>query len=423
MVGSAAARSGPGTASNAGTMRPLPARMALASEAFSGAIDYLMPHARAEYSNIAQDELIPLVNGYYLGDPTADALVAASRSSGGRARRQFDQALDHGIHTVEDPAPEVVAFFETVDEVPSWIDEELVEVGVRAQRRVDAITSMGANWVLGFLLAAIVPNSSRSMASNARAVQNSGQRFAETGKIALDSLDRRGRGRFGPATTSASRLRILHASVRAHLSRRGGWDESVLGVPISATDTLGASLVSCAGVLAARHAGYRFSERELDGIAHYTGLFAYRMGTPADLIPTTFADQCRAFYLLLRTARGMVDRDSTGRLMPALVRIDLPGIPKPAQPLVRSFFNGYARLLFGDELCAATGIPDSPVRHLIPLGSAFIRPFERVRSRVGLVDRVTHTGADLMWTHLMPLLLSDQADYGADHVDTVVMSA
>ena len=36
------------------------------------------------------------------------------------------------------------------------------------------------------------------------------------------------------------------------------------------------------------------------------------------------------------------------------------------------------------------------------------------------VDRATDRGADLMWRRLMPLLYSDEANYDASHVGTVV---
>jgi hypothetical protein len=403
-------------------MMPLPTRVALASEAFSGAIDYLMPEARTEYVDIPQGEMVPLVNGYYAGDATADALVAAIRTSGGKARTQFDQALEHGIESVLDPLPEVVAFIKTVDTPPTWIDAGRVEIGLRAVRRIDGATFMGTSWAMGFLLAAILPNSARSMTSNSRAVQNSGRRFAETGKLGLDVIDLNGLSRFGAGTKSSSRLRVLHATVRAHLRKRGDWDESVYGAPISATDILGASLVTLTVVMAAERAGYRFSPRELDGIGHYVALSAYRLGTPAELIPQTIAGQRRAFYLLLRSARGRADQASTGALMPALVNIDIPDIPKVARPAVRSIFNAYGRLIFGDQLSTATGIPNSQLRRVVPLAGAIIRPFEALRSRSHLVDLATDKGADLVWTKLMPLIINDEATYDASHVEMVVQA-
>lgn len=402
------------------TMMPLPTRLALASEAFSGAIDYLMPEARTAYVDVSQAEMVTLVNGYYAGDPTADALVAAIRAGRGAVRAQFDQALDHGIETVEEPVPEVVDFIKSVDAPPAWIDDELVGIGLRAVRRIDAATFLGTSWATGFLLAAILPNSARSMTANSRAVQNSGRRFAETGRVGLDAIDLDGLRRFGAGTTSSSRLRVLHATVRAQLRKRGDWDESVYGAPISATDTLGASLVTLTVVMAAERAGYRFSARELDGIGHYVALSAYRLGTPAELIPTTIAGQRRAYYLLLRSARGRADELSTDTLMPALVNIDIPDVPKLAQPAVRSILNAYGRLIFGDQLSSATGIPDTPLRRVIPIAGTIIRPFEALRSRSHLLARATDKGADVVWTKLMPRIINDQATYDAGHVEMVV---
>jgi hypothetical protein len=400
----------------------LPKRLTLASEAFSHAIEYLIPDAKRRYLDLPQDQLIPLVESCYIGDPPADALIVAIRSSRGRARRQFDQALHHGIESVDDPLPAVRDFFAGVDRVPDWIDDELVAVGVRAARRIDGVTQAGLGYALGFLLAAILPNSAESMASNARSVQNAGRRFEETGKIVIDMMHPDGRGRFGAGTRSSTQLRLLHAAVRARLQQRGAWDESVQGVPISAMDTLGASLVNSATFLAAERSGYRFSSREWSGIAHFSALFAYRQGVPADLIPRTIDEQTRAFYFFLRSARGLAAGESTERLMPGLVDIDIPTLPALARPVLRVVYRAYGRQVFGPELSDATGITDTPARHLIPILSLGIAPFELLRSRSDRLDRMTHRLADVAWAKVMPRLYSDSADYDSAHIAAIVAS-
>jgi len=394
--------------------------MSPASEAFSGAIDFLMPDARRVGVDGSAEDLATIVAGYGLGDPTADALVAAMRAKRVTST-EFEAALTGGLSVLEDPAPELRAFFATVDEVPAWIEEARVAIGVRAQRRIDGVTGAGAGWALGFLLAAILPNSARSMSTNARAVDNAGRRFAETGRIALDLVAPDGRGRFGAGTLSSTRLRILHANVRVALLRHGDWDLDFYGVPISATDALGASMAQVGVVQTAMRLGYRFSPEELDGVAQFAALFAYRQGVPAELIPRTYEDQLRWFQVVLRTSRGVADPASIGRLMPALVNIEVENVPRHAQAAVRHVFNAYGRLIFGPELCEATGIPDTPIRRVLPLAiGAVVRPFEAARVRSARLDRATHRGADLMWQRLMPLLYSDQANYDADHVGAVV---
>ncbi|GAA0610934.1 hypothetical protein GCM10009547_11210 [Sporichthya brevicatena] len=403
-----------------GVTASLPGRISLASEAFSAAIEFLLPDLRRDCVDGAPpEELDRLLAGYSRGDDTADALVAAMRVDKA-LRQQFEQALTGGVETLAAAAPVIRDFFATVDTVPDWIEEEKVALGVRTQRRIDGLTSAGAGFAMGFQLAAILPNSSKAMSTNARAVENAGRRLAETGRIALDLNDPNGRGRFGAGTISSTRLRILHASVRRYLNNRPDWDHGFYGTPISASDNLGASLVGCAIVQAARRAGYRFSDEELEGTAHLVGLFAYRQGVPVDLIPRTHEEQLRAFYIFLRTARGTADRDAIATLMPPLTRIEVEGLPPVARTAIRHLYNAYGRRIFGPELCDATGIPDSPLRHALPLVGLAIRPYEAVRVRSKRVDRLTHRAADLMWQRVMPLLYSDEATYDADHVAKVV---
>lgn len=398
---------------------PLLGRMSPASEAFSGAIDFLMPDARRTGIDGAGSEISMLIAGYRVGDPPADALVAAMRGNR-ELSAQFEVALLQGIENVENPPAPLRAFFATVDQVPDWIVEKRVALGVRSQRRIDGVTSGGSGWALGFLLAAILPNSAKSMSSNARAVDNAGRRYAETGRIMLDLLAVDGRGRFGAGTISSTRLRILHANVRAAMLR-GDWDLDFYGYPISASDNLGASFGLIGVAQTAMRLGYRFSPAELDGMAQFAGLFAYRQGVPAEFIPRTYADWLRWMQVTLRTSRGVADPDAIGRLMPALVQIEVENMPRPAQAALRHVFNAYGRLIFGPELSDATGIPDTPLRKVLPsTTSAVIRPFEAARVRSRRLDNATHRGADLMWKRLMPLIYSDEASYDTDHVGTVV---
>lgn len=395
-------------------------RMSPASEAFSHAIDFLFPDARRTGVDGAEAELASLVAGYRVGDPTADALVAAMRGDREPAGA-FEAALTGGIETVADPSPELRAFFATVDETPAWIEEDRVALGVRAQRRIDGVTGAGAGWTLGFLLAGILPNSAKSMSSNARAVENAGKRYAETGRIALDLLAVDGRGRFGAGTLSSTRLRILHANVRAALLRHGDWDVDFYGYPISASDNLGASMAMLGVVQTAMRLGYRFTPAELDGVAQFVALFAYRQGVPAEFIPRTYDDQLRWFQVTLRTSRGVADPEAIARLMPALVAIEVENMPPRVQAAVRHVFNAYGRLIYGPELSEATGIPDTPLRRVLPAATrAVVSPFEAARSRSVRLDRATHRGADLMWQRIMPLLYDDSATYDATHVGAVV---
>ena len=50
---------------------------------------------------------------------------------------QFHRALEHGIDSVPDAPVALRRFFAVVDEVPEWVDFDLLEHGARALRRDD----------------------------------------------------------------------------------------------------------------------------------------------------------------------------------------------------------------------------------------------------------------------------------------------
>src|SRR5262249_24861775 len=186
--------------------------------------------------------------------------------------------------------------------------------------------------------------------------------------------------RCGNGSKTPPRLRLPHPAIRARLHQN--WDTSIYGAPLSHADTLLAAMTfNVIPALAAARLGYRFTRHEQDCLAHFSACAAYRQGVPADLLTVTL-DQQRAFiYFMLRTARGNLDPQSTHTLLRPLVPINSPGLPAPVQPQARTILHGYGRLLFGDELCDRSGIPDTIAKHLIPLARPAITLLELARTR------------------------------------------
>jgi hypothetical protein len=388
-----------------------PTRLTVASEAFSRLIDYLMPNARSDYIDLSMAELAPLLDAMYESDDAADALVAALHRHGTRARAQFERALEHGLETIEDPLPEVRDLFAEVDRLPDWIDLAVVEEGARCLRRIDPITLISGGWVIGFLLAGILPNSARSLAANERTVDDPNKRGIETGRFVMDTLQRGGYHRYGAGCKTATRLRVMHAAIRHQLRRTGDWDESVLGAPISLSDTAAAALThNVAFMLVARAAGYRFSRREQDAIAHFAACAMYRQGVPECFIGRTVAEQERILYVGLRTARGLVEPEATRKVMAPMVAFDNPLLPGAARPLGRKLIHAYARVMFGDALCDATGIPDTRFKHTLPVSRRVVAALETLRACVPGCDAAVARGADILWDDLVPRVFKLDTD-------------
>jgi ER-bound oxygenase mpaB/B'/Rubber oxygenase, catalytic domain len=381
----------------------VPSRVSLASEQFSGLIDFLLPRARTDYCDLDTATLARYLDAYHATDTLADAWVAYLRDHRGAGREQLEQALQSGIGSVTGPPPELTAFLRSVDQLPAAIDLARVEEGARCLRRIGAITITGFGIAAGFYLGAILPGSARSLAASARTVQHTTRRLSETAKFVLCTFAPGGYDRFGNGCQNATRLRLTHAAIRARLQRHGSWDTTTYGAPLSQADTLMASLTfNVIPALAAARLGYRFTAREQDCMAHFSACAAYRQGVPADLLAVTPGQQQAFIYFMLRTARGNVDPPSTHTVMQPLVTMNFPGLPAPAQPLARTILHGYGRLLFGDELCDRTGIPDSIAKHLIPFARPAITLLEQARTRSRTVQALADRAADYRWNTLMP---------------------
>lgn len=392
----------------------LPRRLSLAGEGFTHMIDCLLPNARTDFLEVdTRDELAPLLDSLYRRDEAAAALVDAIHRTRGTARSQFEQALEHGIETVADPLPEVVAFFKTVDEIPPSLDADLVAEGIEAIRRVDVLTYAFAVAVLDGLGAVFDPNVALALLANARTFTNPSERFVGTASYGGE-IFRYGYGRFAPATKTASRLRVMHESIGLKLTKKGDWDAAEYGLPISQYDIVMASyiLVPCVA-LAAQFYGYRFSLREWDGLVALTFMLGYRHGAPAAMLPRTKDEMERGLYMLLRSNNTLSAIEATKKVLDAAINGDYQGVPRPILAIARGLLISYSRDLLGDPLCEAGGIPNSPVRYFLkPMLAAIrvenllwqyipvVRPIVRAAHRAAYdrmfnaLDRITPPSAD-----------------------------
>jgi hypothetical protein len=390
----------PALATGAG--RPLPSRVSLASEQFFDLISFLLPYARAGRCDLDAAAQARYLDAFGTTDTLADALLPCLREHR-TGRGQLEQALQAGAGSLTSPPPELAAFLRSVDEFPHVIDMDRVEEGARCLRRIGAVTITGFGMAAGFYLGAILPGPARALADSARTVQHPTRRLSGTARFVLGTFAPGGYARFGDGCKNATRLRLTHAAIRARLHQSGNWDPAVYGAPLSQADTLMAALTfNVIPALAAARLGYRFTAREQDSLAHFAACAAYRQGVPPGLLTVTI-DQQRAFiHLMLRTARADTDPQATRTVLQPLVALRFPGLPALAQPPARAILYGYGRTFFGDELCDRAGVPDTIVKHLIPLALPAITLLEAARTRSRTIQALADTVASYRWNTLMP---------------------
>ena len=215
-----------------------------------------------------------------MGDPLADAYASLIPQIGfKKARAMLDQAVAHGVDSVTDAPPELVALMRSVETVPDWVDWDKIEY---AARRVRPFTALAGEAIIRVSFMMTYVNGYQGLPmiiTGALTSDSAAKRMKETistfKMAALPGALRKG----GVAYQSALKVRLMHAMVRCNLLKRPQtWDYSVYGVPIPQVDQMGAALgpTQILARYALKHGG-KFN-RDMAAFVEQTRYLAYLLG-------------------------------------------------------------------------------------------------------------------------------------------------
>jgi hypothetical protein len=314
-----------------------------------------------------------LASGLQRGDALADACVG-------------EHAASSAAH----------ALLDQMREVPLWVNVDKLRLGARTARRAGVI----GNFVLadfalmgGYRSAAIA----KALVYTGELTKATARRLIHTGAyVAL--VNQPGAVLPGGAAWEATRhVRMLHARVRARLSR--DWDHERWGVPLNQTDTLGTNLLFSTGFLeGCKQWGLRFSGEEEEALVHLWRYVGYLMGIDEALLPVDAAGGRRTLYLV-GLSQPSPDEHSR-QLARALYELPLTFAKTRWQERFArtemALRLGMTRRLLGDESVDQLGLPESELRVVLPSLVGVIRNFERVRERVPGATNAAYRVSDLV---------------------------
>ncbi len=329
------------------------------------------------------------------GDALADAWIAtAATLPRATAQKMFDDALNKGIDTVENPPESLQKLFAQVDHIPMWFDPYLMIKGAESAQRSGIIGELVLSTVSlmgGYLSAGAV----KPLMFTGDLTSRAADRVAETTQFVIDVNTPGELTRFGKGFKVAVRVRVMHAMVRRMILSSSKWQTAAWGIPINQGDLVGTNLLfSYTFMMSCRALGMQYSAEERLSIIHLWRYVGYIMGISLDLLPATESEAARLTYLMGITQLNP-DKDSAS-LARALHQVPLNRARTPWQikkaKLDMSFRTGLSRAILGDDRADQLQLPDSlfkyslvfltPViftielcRRLIPGGTrlAFIR--------------------------------------------------
>lgn len=203
-----------------------------------------------------------------------------------KARADFETALNRGIDKVENPAPELVDFFEDVDNIPAWIDMEAAERGRIAYYNVTKTSEILS---IGFAYWATTMEDRTSAATGETQMFaiKAMQRSIETAKFFVDLGRDDVFDRYSEGLKSAVHVRLLHAQANRGLEKLWGPEHyNTFGRPIGSS-----FLVSGEGwfvlmpLAVDEFFGRSHSGQEWDDVAMYWTYILHMMGAEERIIP------------------------------------------------------------------------------------------------------------------------------------------
>ena len=232
----------------------------------------------------------------YVRDELGARLVNAMRRPKQDPERvsmaQFHRALAEGIETVAEAPEALREFFAVVDQVPDWVDFELLERGARAFRRLgrsrdDVLLQLSL--IGGYRFAGpadLLVKTGRLTGSSAM------RRLGETQKWANAVGAPTGMRRDGEGFRLTVHVRAMHALINHQFETNGRWDSKQYGLPINQSDqaaTLG--LFNSTVLLGVRALGRVVTHRESLAIMHLWKYVGWLMGVDQDWLFDTEREQ------------------------------------------------------------------------------------------------------------------------------------
>ncbi|MGI9125836.1 MAG: oxygenase MpaB family protein, partial [Mycobacterium sp.] len=325
------------------------------------------PHQRDSYQRFTE-----------MGDPPADDLVAAFRRlPAGVGRAQFETALEQGIDAVDDPLPELSAFFAHVDARPYWVDQKKLDQAVRATSRIGAVASFTSLSMLSLMGGYLASRADKTLVSTGDLEAMAPRRLAETLAWTVDVTAPGALERFAIGFTSTMRVRLMHAMVRAGMSRRPDWDFTDWDQPVNQSTMAGTlMLFSLGNVVGSQALGVPFSRQDKEAIYHFWRYVGFLLGLDPELLPADEADTWRLLWLQADyefrpddDSRRLADalRKAVG---PLLVGDSEHPLAQISRHVTTEFLCAYSRLILGEQNADALELPDNKLAQLMVAGFA-----------------------------------------------------
>ncbi|MEI7032105.1 oxygenase MpaB family protein [Streptomyces pratensis] len=326
----------------------------------------------------------------HCGDELADATVATLFERGEVGT--FNTLMRY-VSTAGAPLPEGLPdvareYLRTTAAPPSWVDWDAMEKA----RLFFLDNNVHISTALSFAsmpACYLVPHVAKLLSAT-HGLDYPSRRMAETGQFTVylmqpDAFE--AGGRFVPA---AQKVRLLHASIRHHLTRENRWDTAVSGTPICQEDLIGGQMFFSLLVLDSLHRlGIHMTEEGADAYFYAWRVVGAMLGVDQAAVPASLEEARR--FLDLYMLRHMGPSPEGAALTRQLIDLYEEVVPGAFfDPIVSALI----RHLVGDTCADWLEVPRTPWDTVAKAVPHLLGVLEAIEDRSPLgawaLDRVGH---------------------------------
>ena len=240
------------------------------TQALSLLVDKKLQPSYAEYVSLNQ--------ALQSGDAAMDKLIVWMFQNPKLHRQYFETALFKGLDQLDTQIPELIEFFNYVQQRPDWVDQEKIDQALNFTHRLgfnNGLILRDLSLMTGYLY----PGFNQPLVLTGALKKQAGTRLAETTKWWMNVTEHDGLQRFNTGFTSTIYVRFIHALVRHQLNKSDRWDAETWGVPINQFD-IAMTNIAFSGVvlLGIRALGIFPNKQEIESFLHFWKYVGWLMG-------------------------------------------------------------------------------------------------------------------------------------------------
>ncbi|RYM35988.1 DUF2236 domain-containing protein [Brumimicrobium glaciale] len=252
-------------------------------------------HAEVNFENFAKKSDL-----YYQVDDLGDQVIQDFyvNQPFHEVNQKIENYIRNGIPKDEDVPESVKSLFEFSEQVPEWLDHNLLKLGAEACMKTgrDALMSLRDYSLMGGYDYAYL---NKPLVFTGALKKGALKRLSETLDFWVNVTRSNAMEVHAKGYEFAIKTRLIHSYARFHLKKYvKDWDYEKMGEPINLWDMTatsnGFSLVLLHGL---KKLGNTFTEEEELGMFHLWKYISYLMGVPLEHLPDNKKEATESFYL------------------------------------------------------------------------------------------------------------------------------